>query len=612
VTCRPLLWLLAVIASSATAQIERIDPPHWWVDMVEPQVQLMVYGPNVADSHVSSDSADIEVIASHRGDSNNYLFVDLKVNTGAKAGSVTLNFSARDGRITEVPYALHARRKGSTSRQGFSAKDVIYLIVPDRFANGDTSNDSIDSLTDRHNPEHPYGRHGGDLQGVIAHLDYLETLGVTQLWMTPALENNQLEGSYHGYAVTDLYNVDARMGDNALYRALSEAAAERGIGLIHDFVPNHIGSEHPWMKDLPTRDWINNGGTFISTNHRREANEDIHAAAADQEAMTRGWFVPTMPDLNQTNSLLATYLIQNLIWWIEEVDLSGVRVDTWPYNDKSFLVQMTDRIALEYPNLSLVGEEWSYNPAIVAYWQRGKANPDGYNSGAPQMMDFPINQALKDALMQEEDWDKGLTHIYQMLANDFLYASPNDLVLIADNHDMDRLYRALDNDLARYKMAMTFLMTTRGIPQFLYGTEILMSNEIEHHHGLIRTNFPGGWPNDSVDGFTQQGLSSAQIDAQDFMTTLLNWRKTATAVHDGELLHYGPLDGLYVYFRKNEAQTIMVVLNNAGESRVIDANRYTQGIGPASRARDVLALDNNHRIDGLVIPAKSARVFELQ
>ena len=604
--------LLGGISSQTLgAAVDRVDPPNWWVGMADTSLQLMMYGNEIGSGSLASKSGDVTISQVTSGDSPNYLFVDLTIHADAEPQTVELLYTAADGTTSAVSYPLDARRENSSDRQGFSAKDSVYLIMPDRFANGDPSNDSVDHLHELADGQHPFGRHGGDLAGITENLDYFTQLGMTQLWMTPVLENNQKNSSYHGYAATDLYRVDARLGSNSDYVELSRGARKRGIGIIHDFVPNHIGSEHPWMSDLPTSDWINRDAEFSPTNHRRETHQDPYASDFDQEEMITGWFVPTMPDLNQQNPFVATYLIQNIIWWIETADLSGVRVDTWPYNDRSFLSDFTTQVLLEYPNMSIVGEEWSMNPATISYWQKGKNNHDGFDSGVPQLMDFPLQQAIRDAVNEEEQWDRGLVKLYQTLADDFLYPDPMGLMLIADNHDMSRLYPGVDENFDRYKMAMTFLATTRGIPQMLYGTELLMNAGANGDHGRLRADFPGGWPGDRVDAFKGRGLSDDVAAAQDFISQLFTWRRDATAVHNGDLLHFAPRDGIYAYFRFNEEQRVMVIMNNERNAVHLDSSRYAQGLAGTTRARNVLTGDRHKLSDRIKIPGKTAQVFEL-
>lgn len=597
---------------TAFAQLEHLEPKTWWVGMHDPQLQLMAHGKNIADYDVKVSHPGVSLKQIHRGDNPNYLFVDLHIDSGAKPGEMQLEFKRKGKIVFTHAYVLLPRNSGSSQRQGFSPADVIYLITPDRFANGNPDNDSVASLTEGPNRSDPTGRHGGDVQGIIDHLDYLADLGVTQLWLNPVLENNALKVSYHGYSITNHYQVDPRFGSNALYLALSEAANDRGLGLILDSVPNHIGSQHWWMRDLPMADWINQGGEFVSTNHRREVVQDPHVAAKDRAKFHDGWFVPSMPDLNQKNPYLATYLIQHNIWWVEFAGLSGLRIDTYPYADPQFMSELTRRLLEEYPNLNIVGEEWSMNPAIVSYWQRGKINSDNYRSYLPSLMDFPLYQAVTDSLTEEESWSNGVTKIYQMIANDFLYADPYNLVIFSDNHDMSRVFTQLNERLDLFKMSMSYLLTTRGIPKIFYGTEILMKNPGTEEDGVIRSDFPGGWPGDRVNAFNGKGLTAEQKDAQGFLKKLLNWRKTSQAIHHGKLTHFVPEEGVYTYFRHTSKDKVMVMLNNSTEKKKINTGRFSELINKEKTALDVISGKIISVEKTVVIPAKSALILELR
>ena len=573
----------------AAYDIEHLEPAFWWAGMRGNNLQLLVHGESIAELSPVIDYPGIIIEKVHRVENSNYLFVDLTLADTLKPGSFIISFTKNGVQQLSYNYQLLEREEKSAARTGFGSSDVIYLITPDRFANGDPSNDQVASLAEGLDRSKKFGRHGGDLQGIIDHLGYIADMGFTQIWLNPVLENDQPKQSYHGYAITDYYQVDARFGSNELYRKLSTEAKEYGIGLIMDLIPNHSGSEHWWMKDLPSKDWINHGGEFVATSHKRESLRDPHGVIADRKAFSDGWFVPTMPDLNQRNPFVTNYLIQNSIWWIEYAGLSGIRVDTYSYSDREFLFEWTRRLTDEYPNFSAVGEEWSVNPAMVAYWQKGKINHDGYVSYLPSLMDFPLQNAVVQGLMSEETWDSGLTGIYEMLANDFLYADPYSLVVFPDNHDMDRIYTQLDEQYDLYKMAMVYFLTTRGIAQIYYGTEILMSNAALGDHGIIRTDFPGGWPRDKVNGFTGKGLTEKQQNAQAFLRRLLNWRKTSVAVHKGELTHYAPEDGVYVYFRHHQDEKVMVILNKNDQATQLSTDRFRQFLGDQAVGTDVLS-----------------------
>jgi glycosidase len=607
--------LLTVLCMSIDARadydIEHLEPAFWWTGMRNNNLQLLVHGEAIAELSPAIDYPGVTIEKVHTVENPNYLFVDILLADTVAPGNFTINFTKNDVQQLSYEYQLLEREPKSAERKGFGPDDVIYLITPDRFANGDVTNDQVASLKEGLDRSDKFGRHGGDLQGIIEHLDYISDMGFTQIWLNPVLENNQPEQSYHGYATTDFYKVDARFGTNQQYRKLSAEAAKKGVGLVMDMIPNHSGSEHWWMQDLPSEDWINHGGEFVPTSHKRESLRDPHGVKADRKAFADGWFVPTMPDLNQRNPFMATYLIQNSIWWIEYAGLSGIRVDTYSYSDREFLTEWTQRLGEEYPNFSMVGEEWSLNPAIVAYWQRGKTNRDGYVSYLPSLMDFPLQNAVVQGLMSEETWGSGLTEIYEMLANDFLYADPDNLVVFPDNHDMDRIYTQLDEQYDLYKMAMAYFLTTRGIPQIYYGTEILMSNAAPGDHGIIRTDFPGGWPTDKVNAFTGEGLAAKQQDAKAFMHRLLNWRKSAVAIHKGKLTHYAPEDGVYVYFRHHKDGKVMVVLNKNDQPTRLPTDRFRQFLGDRTIGADVLTGKKYNLGEPITLEPVSALVLDI-
>ena len=607
-----LIQLFLFQSSVVFAQIERIEPPFWWAGMVNKELQLMVYGPDAGKMKVSSGDANVKVKKARSAENPNYLFVDLELSSSLQPGDVELSFTSADGESIRKMYNFRERRAGSRERIGFSSKDVIYLATPDRFANGDTSNDSVDSLYEKADRNHEGGRHGGDLIGLADHLDYLYELGITMVWLNPLQENNQEEYSYHGYSISDLYNIDARFGGNEALLAFTAKARKMGIGLIMDTIPNHIGLNHWWMKDLPSKDWVNNEGKFFQTSHRHEMIQDPYAPDSDRREFNDGWFVPTMPDLNQRNPDVATYFIQNNIWWVEYADLAGLRVDTLPYAEKEFTKLFNESLLREYPNLNIVGEEWSVNPAVVAYWQKGKKNQDGFDAGSPSLMDFPLQQAIVSAVTEEEGHGTGMIRLHEILSNDFQYPDPGNLVVISDNHDMSRIFTQVGENYRLYKMALTYLMTTRGIPQLFYGTEILMKNPGTDSHGIIRSDFPGGWPGDQRNAFTGQGMTKAEIQAQQFVRKLLNWRKQATAVHNGKLTHYLPKEGIYTFFRQDDKQLVIVVMNNNLEDREVATKRFSEVAGGVTTKKDIFSGKTSDYKSTIKVPAKTALVFELK
>lgn len=576
--------ILFILGSTLYAQkIDRMEPPYWWVDMNHNQLELLIYGKDIAQFTPSVDNKNIQILDIKKTENNNYLFLNLDLSK-AVSGKFNINFS-KEGKKNyfSVAYELKERNQDSKLREGFNSSDVIYLITPDRFANGNVTNDIVKTMNEKTiNRKDDYGRHGGDIKGITNHLDYVDEMGFTAIWPMPLLTNDMKEASYHGYAMTDFYQVDPRYGTMEDYGELAKSAKNKGIKLIMDQVANHIGLEHWWMKDLPTNDWVNYQAEFLKnnmvvTNHRRTTNQDAYASVKDKNLMSEGWFVSSMPDLNQRNPLLATYLIQNSIWWIETLDLGGIRQDTYPYPDKQFMSDWAGAIMKEYPNFSIVGEEWSTNPLLVGYWQHGAKNKDGYVSNLSSTMDFPMQKAIVDALNETESWDKGFVKMYEGLANDFSYANPSKIMIFPDNHDMDRIFTQLKENVVNTKMAMGYLLALPRIPQLYYGTEILMQNSAKPgDHGLIRTDFPGGWKDDKVNAFIGEGLTSDQAEMQSFLKKVLNYRKNSEAIHSGKTIHFAPENGVYTLFRIKNDEIVTVILNKNEKPISLNLNKFEE------------------------------------
>lgn len=601
----------AIPANAANAvPAPRIEPPFWWAGMKDQRLQLMVHGENIAQLAPALDYPGVRIAAVTRVPNRNYLFIDLVLAPQAAPGTLALVFSG-DGTSQTHHYRLLAREPGSAERQGFSSKDAIYQIMPDRFANGDPANDSVAGMREKASRKGGLGRHGGDIQGIIDRLDYVAGMGFTQLWPTPLVENDMPAYSYHGYAATDLYRIDPRYGSNEDFRRLSLEAKKRGIGIIQDVVLSHIGNQHWWMKDLPTPDWINYGGKFVPTHHHRTAVQDPYASKEDADNFTRGWFVESMPDMNQSNPLVANYLIQNNIWWIEYAGLSGLRIDTFGYSDPAFLSQYTARLMAEYPNLNLVGEEWSTKVPVVAYWQRGKHNFDGYRAHTPSLMDFPVAEAMRKALADKTGGNV-FTDVYETLSLDYLYPAPGNLVLFADNHDMSRIYSEVGEDFDKFRMAMIFMMTAPRIPQFYTGDEILMTSTVgRRDDASYRTPFPGGWAGDKVDAFAGVGLSARQRAAQDFVRKLANWRKGQPVIHHGKMMHYGPQDNTWVYFRHDGQKKVLVAFNNNERQMALDVGRFREMLAGVASGTDALTGKTYDLREQLVLAPRAAVVLEL-
>jgi len=614
-----LLFALIGLPASALAQanhIERIEPANWWVGMKSDQLQLMVHGSGIAGYTPELAYSGVRIKSVQRVENPNYLFVNLVISSAARPGTLQLKF--RQGNASfEVPYQLNARRPGSANRAGFTSADVILNLMPDRFANGNPANDTLPGFADGLNrASNEAGRHGGDIQGMIDHLDYIAAMGYTMIWPTPLTENNQTSYSYHGYAATDTYKIDARFGSNEDFKRMVQLARQKGVGVIQDIVLNHIGSEHWWMKDMPMKDWLSNDGSYVPTSNIHSSISDPYSSEADRLRFTAGWFTRNMPDMNQKNPYVATYQIQNAIWWVEYADLSGIRVDTYGYSDTAFLSEWSRRLTEEYPKLNIVGEEWSMNPAVVSYWQKGKVHANGYVSYLPSLMDFPLNDALRGALAEGEGQYTGLVKLYEALANDVQYPDPHNLVLFEGNHDLSRLYTVLNDDANLVRLALTYVATMPRIPQFYYGTEILMSSQKERNDGETRRDFPGGWNGDTINAFTGTGLSQAQLEMQSFVKKLLNWRKGASVIHHGKTLHYLPEQGVYTYFRYDQSHIVMVMLSKNNAPVELNTDRFNEILKlqtDAHRmAKNVLTDATLDISRSITVPARSALILEIQ
>lgn len=577
--------------SVSNTYLNRVEPTNWWVNMKNDELQLLIHHPNISEYTPEINYTGIlikKVTPSEK--SNNYLFVDIIIAENTSAGKFDITFKKENSENLVHTYELKSRVKTAEDYKGFDSSDAIYLITPDRFTNADETNDKLPNLKDQSlDRTDGYKRHGGDLQGIINGVDYISNLGFTVVWPTPVLTNDMPQGSYHGYAITDYYQVDPRFGTIEDYKNLSKKLQDKGMKLIMDQVANHCGLEHWWMKDLPFNDWINDQEYYEEniknwnykivnrSNHRRTTNQDSYASKSDRKGNNEGWFVASMPDLNQRNPFMSKYIIQNSIWWIETLGLGGIRQDTYPYPDKEFMSNWAGAIMNEYPNFSIVGEEWSYNPLLVGYWQKGAKNKDGYESNLKSSMDFPMQKTIIDGINEIESWDKGLVKLYEGLANDFHYATPKDIMAFLDNHDKSRIYTEVKEDATKAKMALSYLFVLPRIPQMYYGTEILMDDTANPgDHGLIRTDFPGGWKDDKINAFTGQGLTAQQKEMQSFITKLLNYRKNSKAIHEGKTTHFAPFMGTYFLFRSLEDETIVHIINKNDEPITIDLKRYTE------------------------------------
>lgn len=577
-------------------------------------VTLLVYGDNIADLEPAVSYTGVSLLKKETVENKNYLFITLEINPSAKEGIVKIDFSQNGKVVQSRDFPILEREKNSALRESYSQKDAIYLIVPDRFSNGDPGNDIVPDLlendADRKNESK---RHGGDIEGIINHLDYIKSLGFTQIWCTPLIENDEPEYSYHGYAATDFYKIDPRFGTNEQFKLFVSEAKKRNIGVIWDVVLNHCGTEYYFIKDLPSGDWINFPQTHTGCNFLKTTLTDIYAAEIDRKEYTDGWFDHHMADLNQRNPLMAKYLIQNTIWWIEYAGISGLREDTYSYADKDFLAAWTKTILDEYPNFNIVGEEMTNNIAQTSYWQIDKVNFDGYKSYLPSLMDFALNNAIVSSLTRPDDWFSAWRDTYQSVAQDYQFPHPENQLIFPDNHDLDRFYSRLNKNFDNWKLGIAMYMTMRGIPQFLYGTEVLMTNEKPGNDGQRRGDFYGGWKNDLKNAETEEGLTDTEKVAKIYFSKLLNWRKTNTAVTDGKLIHYAPQkNDVYVYFRYNDKQKVMVLLNKNSESVTLDMKRYSQMTADKFKAKDVIS-DKEIRVENeLTVLPKTAMILEIE
>ena len=602
-----LLIILLVSSISYSQQIERIEPPFWWEGFKNTSLQLLIYGENISNLDFKIKSDIVELVSVEKAENPNYIFLNLEVNDKGISGDFDIDYGENS-----IKYNINKKELDSENHFGFSSSDVLCLITPDRFINGDYTNDNHPDMLEKAT-RGPWGRHGGDLKGINDNLNYLIDLGYTAIWLNPILENNMIKSSYHGYSTTDYYKVDPRFGSNEEFKNLTKKADKMGVKMVMDIIPNHSGSEHWFVKDPPFSNWLNFNNSYSQTTHRRQTVQDIHASEYDKKHFSDGWFVETMPDLNQKNKFMSTYLIQNAIWWIEYSGIKGYRVDTYPYADKNFMSDWTYEIMNEYPNFNIVGEEWSDTPIITSYWQAGKTNHDGYISYLPSLMDFPLQISFSEALNDEITWGKGFVKPYRTIAYDFLYGDPYNLVVFPDNHDMTRFLTQVDNDLNLFKMGLVFYTTVRGIPQFYYGTEVLMnSNDNPRSHDVIRSEFPGGWKDHKVSALTGMGLTSDQIEFQNFFKRLLNWRKNNKVIHEGNFIHFTPKEQveIYSYFRILGDKMVWTIFNRKEETQTIKLDKYQEVLKGKSKGYDVVN-DKTIDLSNLKISPKSALIIEI-
>ena len=617
---KKIIISLALILSSMTMQaatkIDYIEPENWYVGMKNSSLQLMVYGKNIRDSRVSVDYPGVKIDSLVRLDSPNYLFVYLNLS-GAKPGNMVLNI---DGK--KVNYSLKARTMSGDKRIGFDNSDVLYMLMPDRFASGRNITKPMKGLNpyvvDRSKPSL---RHGGDLEGVRQHLDYFNQLGVTALWFTPVLENNlpdmNSQSSYHGYATTNYYRVDPRFGTNEDYARLVAEAHAKGLKVVMDMIFNHCGYDHPWVKDMPSKDWFNTpewmkkgDSYYLQTSYKLTPVLDPYASKVDKRETVDGWFVRSMPDLNQKNPHVMTYLIQNSEWWIETVGIDGIRMDTYPYADRKAMSQWMKILNEEYPNFNTVGETWVTEPAYTAAWQKD-SKLSKVNSYLKTVMDFSFYDKLNLAKHEETDaWWKGLNRIYNSLCYDYLYENPSSVMAFIENHDTDRFLENGKDTLA-LKQALALLLTINRIPQLYYGTEVLMNGTKEVTDGNVRCDFPGGFAGDKHNAFTAEGRTKAENAMFNWLSKLLKWRRNNMVITKGKQIQFIPYKGVYVIARQWNDQTILTILNGTSQAVTLPLDRYAEVIGNHQEAKDVISGRKVKLGSELQLKARDTKVIEL-
>lgn len=590
-------WLLFVFALTCLnvfgAQgsiIKKTAPEFWWAGMKNPELQILLYGEQISNADVTLTGKGVILKEVVKQENPNYLLLYLDLT---EADAQTLTIRLKQGKkLTEIPYELKARVRKGEDIKGFTAEDVLYLIMPDRFANGNQENDIIkgmkESTTDRNNL---YARHGGDLQGIANHLTYISDLGATAIWLNPTQENDMKEGSYHGYAITDYYQIDRRFGTNQEFKELVKQAHSQGLKVVMDMIFNHCGNENYLFADKPSKEWFNFSSNYVQTSFKTANVMDIHASNYERRIATDGWFASVMPDFNQRNRHVARYLIQNSIWWIEYAGINGIRQDTHPYADFDFMSQWCKEVNEEYPYFNIVGETWLNSNVQIAYWQKDSKIAAPKNSYLPTVMDFPLQGLMNQAFDEETgEWGGGLYRLYDYLSQDLVYANPMGLLTFLDNHDTSRFASDKDkaNNLTRYKQALAFMLTTRGIPQIYYGTEILMSGNKGNGDGALRRDFPGGWKGDEINAFSEKGRTALQNEAFNYTRKLLQWRKGNLAVTKGNMKHFSIRQGVYVYQREYNGQSVVVFMNGTNSSQELELTPYREVL-PSDSSTDLLS-----------------------
>ena len=607
-----LLFLLLSFTAFSQEKSIQIEPMNWWVGMKNPNLQLVLRGENIQGAQVKSAKAGLKVLKIHHAESPNYLFVDVIIDKAAKSGEYPLQIMKDGKSLAIINYSVEARVSGSQNRESFSSKDVIYLITPDRFANGDKTNDIVKGMTETTlNRDSMYHRHGGDIQGIINNLDYLQDLGVTALWINPLLTNDQPKTSYHGYANTENYRIDPRYGTNELYKKLIDEMHKRGMKMVKDLVHNHVGSRHWTVLDLPSKDWLNQWPTFTRTTYREQTHFDPYASAADKKQMVKGWFDFHMPDPNQQNPYVRNYITQSHIWWVEYAGVDAFRLDTYAYNDLDYMAEWAKAIKAEYPNLNSFGETWVQGVPSQTYFTEGNVVNQGFDSGLDGVTDFQALWAVNEALNGKFGWTDGVVRLYNTLAYDYQYKDATKNVVFLDNHDLNRFYSVVNEDFSKYKSGIAWVLTTRGIPQFYYGNEILMTGTTTPD-GKVRLDFKGGWPEDKVNKFTAAGRTEKENEAFNYVRKLATYRKNNEVLQTGKMMQFVPQDGVYVYFRYNADKTVMMLMNGEEKEVTVSTARFAERTSGFTQAVNVATDEVLADLSQIKIPAKTTLILELK
>ena len=594
---------------------QNIYPTHWWAGMKNPHLQLLLHETNIAANYdyASTTYAGVTIVSTEKLANKNYLVINVDIDPLAKPGTLSIQLKDKKNKIRNISYELKKRNNenGVTRVKGVSAEDFIYLIMPDRFSNGDASNDKVAGMKDQSlNRNEIFLRHGGDLKGIENHLDYLQDLGVTTLWLNPVIENDMPERTEHGYAFTNHYKIDPRIGGEKAYHELIDDLHQRGMKIIQDAVYNHTGIEHFLFRDMPDSSWYHKWPVYTQTTYKDQPLFDPHAATTDKKRMTDGWFVTAMPDVNQNNPYFANYLIQHAIWTTEEYGIDGWRIDTYAYNDLDFMNRCNKALLDEFPKLHIFGETWVHGVINQAFFAENKFNIS-FKSNLPGVTDFQTNlYGILPALKEPFGWTEGVSKLYTTLAQDFVYKDAMKNVIFLDNHDKTRFFSEVGEDFQKYKMGIAWLLTSRGIPQLYYGTEVLMKG-VSNPDGWVRLDFPGGWAGDAQNKFEASGRTQQENEAFDYVRKLANFRKQSSAIKAGKLMQYVPEDGVYVYFRYDENQTVMCIMNTSENEKEIETNRFAERLNGFTQTKDIITNTTNVINDKIKCPAKTMLIFEL-